>query len=146
MPRLTCSLLLALLLSPLSGLVGQGRVVTVKISSRALGTEKTVIVYLPASYESSHLRFPTAYYLHGAGGNERAWIDRLALDTVADSLSRAGLPEAILVMPDGDTGYWTDWARPDGFRPLCLTDSVRAAIHEAAASYCVPHGRYESYV
>jgi S-formylglutathione hydrolase FrmB len=138
--------LVAFALSPLSGLAAQGRVVIARISSRALGTEKAVTIYLPASYDSSDRRYPTAYYLHGGGGSERSWIDRLALDTLADSLSRAGLPDAILVMPDGDTGYWSDWARPDGFRTLCLTDSIRAAIHEAAESYCVPHGRYESYV
>lgn len=138
--------LAALLLWPLEGLAAQGRVEMRRLPSRALGVEKAITVYLPASYDRSSLRFPVAYYLHGGGGNERTWIDRLVLDSLADSLHREGLPEAILVMPDGDTGYWTDWEEPEGFWARCPADQRRALLQEASASYCVPQGRYESYV
>lgn len=144
--RLTCTWPAAVLLSLPCSLAAQGHVVTTQFFSRALGVEKTLTIYLPAPYDTSAARFPTAYYLHGAGGNERTWLDRLALDSLADSLARAGLPPAILVMPDGDTGYWTDWARVDGSRSLCPTDTIRIALDEPPATYCVPYGRYESYV
>ena len=138
--------LAALLLWPFEGLAAQGRVEMRRLPSRALGVEKAIVVYLPASYDRSSRRFPVAYYLHGGGGNERTWIDRLVLDSLADSLHREGLPEAILVMPDGDTGYWIDWEEPEGFWARCPADPRRALLQEASASYCVPQGRYESYV
>src|SRR5689334_10155226 len=90
-----------------ASLEAQGRVVTTQLFSPALGVSKSLTIYVPAAYDTSSSRFPTAYYLHGAGGDERSWVHRLALDSVADSLARAGLPQAILIMPDGDTGYWT---------------------------------------
>jgi S-formylglutathione hydrolase FrmB len=135
-----------LLLCPFNVLAAQGRVEMRRVPSRALGIEKAIAVYLPASYGRSSLRFPVAYYLHGGGGNERTWIDRLALDSIADSLQRAGVPEAILVMPDGDTGYWINWEEPEGFRARCMADPRRALLQEPSATYCVPHGQYESYV
>ena len=138
--------LAALLLWPFEGLAAQGRVEMRRVPSRALGVEKAITVYLPASYDRSTLRYPVAYYLHGGGGNERTWIDRLALDSLADSLYREGVPEAILVMPDGDTGYWIDWEEPEGFWARCPVDPRRARLQEASATYCVPQGRYESYV
>jgi hypothetical protein len=45
--------------------------------------------------------------MNAVGGNERAWIRRVALDSLADSLERVGRGETIIVMPDGDSGYWT---------------------------------------
>jgi putative tributyrin esterase len=138
--------MVALLLWPFHGLPAQGRVETRQVPSRALGVEKAILVYLPASYGRSSIRFPVAYYLHGGGGKERTWIDRLALDSIADSLQRRGGPAAILVMPDGDTGYWIDWEEPDGFRTRCAADPRRAMLKEPIATYCVPRGRYESYL
>lgn len=123
--------------------IDSGRVETRAIYSRALGVTKAITVYLPPSYATSGRSYPVVYYLHGALGNERSWVDGLELHRVADSLFRGGLPEAILVMPDGDTGYWTDWATPEGFSELCRRDTVR---REPAATYCVIHGRYETYV
>ena len=136
----------ALLLWPFCGLAAQGRVEMRRVPSRALGVEKTIAVYLPPSYDRSSIRFPVAYYLHGGGGNERTWVDRLALDSLADSLHQEGMPEAILVMPDGDTGYWMDWEEPDGFQARCVADPRRSLLQEATATYCVSHGRYESYL
>jgi len=138
--------MVAILLWPFHGLPAQGRVETRQVPSRALGVEKAILVYLPASYGRSSIRFPVAYYHHGGGGKERTWIDRLALDSIADSLQRRGVPAAILVMPDGDTGYWIDWEEPDGFRTRCAADPRRAMLKEPIATYCVPRGRYESYL
>ncbi len=136
----------ALLLWPLNGLPAQGRLEIRQVPSRALGVKKAIAVYLPASYSRASLRFPVVYYLHGGGGNERTWIDRLALDSIADSLQRTGAPDAILVMPDGDTGYWINWEEPGGFWARCAADPRRALLQEPADTYCVPQGRYESYL
>jgi enterochelin esterase-like enzyme len=98
-------LLLALiLLSSSDSVLQRGRVESLQINSASLGVPKTIVVYLPPSYDRSARRYPVAYYLHGAGGNERNWVDRVGLNSIADSLAAAGLPQAVLVMPDGDSG------------------------------------------
>jgi putative tributyrin esterase len=138
---------LALLFACLpASLAGQSRLETVLVPSRALGVSKAVMVYLPSSYETSSRRYPVAYYLHGVGGTENAWTRRVALDSLADSLDRAGRGETIIVMPDGDSGYWTDWEEPDVYSPTCPSDPLRIGPDEPSATYCVPHGRYESYL
>ena len=129
-----------------ASLAAQGRVETARVSSLALGVTKAILVYLPVSYETSSRRYPVAYYLHGVAGTERAWTRRVALDSIADSLSRVGVGEAILVMPDGDSAFWTDWQQPDAYWQGCLTGSARIRPDEPATSECVPHARYETYL
>lgn len=127
-------------------LAAQGQLETARVPSQALGVAKAIVVYLPASYETSSRRYPVAYYLHGVAGTERAWTKRVALDSIADSLSRAGVGEAIVVMPDGDSAFWTDWEQPDAYWQGCLTDSARIRPDEPATTDCVPHARYETYL
>ena len=138
--------LAALLLGPAGRLGAQGRVTVEVMPAGVLGVPKALAVYLPESYDTSSTRFRVAYYLHGAGGNERVWTERIALDSLADSLHQAGLGDVILVMPDGDAGYWTDWAEPDGYWASCLRDPQRIRPEEPTATYCVRHGRYETYL
>jgi putative tributyrin esterase len=124
----------------------RGRVENFKIHSKALGVEKQITVYLPPSYDAGRARYPTIYYLHGSAGNERTWVDRLHLDDVADSLAREKLPEAVLVMPDGDASFWTNWEQPDAFASTCSTDTLLVLYKEKPSAFCVAHGRYETYV
>jgi putative tributyrin esterase len=123
-----------------------GRVETLHIASGALGVQKDVSVYLPPSYDKSNRPFPTVYYLHGASGNERTWLEQFRMERVVDSLVEAGAPEAIIVMPDGDRGYWTDWASPTGFAEQCARDSILIELQQTAPTFCVKSGRYETYV
>ncbi len=78
--------------------------------SQALGIRKQFVVYLPPSYEAStQRRYPVAYYLHGMWGDEWNWVRSGAIDHTLDSLVAAGLPEMIVIMPDGDDGWYTTW-------------------------------------
>ena len=111
--------------------------------SQALGTRKALLVYLPPSYgRDPAARFPVAYYLHGLWGNERDWVERGRLDATADSLAAAGVPEIVIVMPDGDDGWYTTWNSLGNF--------ARCREHrpadEPAVSYCVPWPHYDDYV
>ena len=111
--------------------------------SGALGVRKDYLVYLPPSYAAQPLRrFPVAYYLHGAWGSEDDWVQKGALDVVMDSLIAAGMPEMIVVMPDGDDGFYTTWATIYKWR-LC---PVRTDLREPAARYCVRDPRYDAYI
>src|ERR1017187_2501097 len=85
-----------------------GSVVTDTLWSQALGAKKAVVVYLPPSYANAIARrYPVAYYLHGLTGSEVDWTRSGHLNEVMDSLVMAGGPEMIVVMPDGDDGWYT---------------------------------------
>src|SRR5207248_236545 len=85
-----------------------GTVAKGSFASPALGVTKHYQVWLPAVYAASKLRYPVIYMLHGLGGHETDWLRAGHLDQAADQL---GL-EAIVVMPDGDDGFYVNWSAP----------------------------------
>ena len=108
-----------------------------------LGVAKRIVIWLPPSYGSApSRRFPVVFYLHGMWGGERDWADQGRIGYVADSLIALGMPEMIIVLPDGDNGYYTDWATP-GDAAGCR---VSPPVPEPAATYCVATPRYEQYL
>lgn len=121
----------------------RGAITLDNFRSGALGVRKDYLVYLPPSYAAEPLRrFPVAYYLHGAWGSEDDWVQKGGLDVVMDSLIAAGMPEMLVVMPDGDDGFYTTWATDYKWRRC----PVRTDLREAAARYCVRHPRYDAYI
>ena len=111
--------------------------------SPSLGVTKRVVVHLPPSYASeSQRRYPVVYYLHGMWGSERDWADRARIGAVADSLVAAGMPELIIVLPDGDNGYYTNWATSNDVNEC----RARPPVDEPASTYCVPVPQYEDYI
>jgi S-formylglutathione hydrolase FrmB len=110
--------------------------------SDALGVRKHAVVYLPPSYaKDTARRFPVAYYLHGLSGTERDWVSRAGIDGAADSLFARGTAEMIIVLPDGDDGWYTTWTTQIGYRTCA--DTVNS---EAADRFCVQHQRYDDYI
>jgi len=68
--------------------------------------DRTVLVYLPPSYAGDQARrFPVVYLLHGYGGTETTFTERLAtLPASGDRLDAAqGFSSAIYVMPSAYT-------------------------------------------
>jgi enterochelin esterase-like enzyme len=125
---------------------GRGTVVEDSLYSTALGVSKRFLVYLPKSYaHDSARRYPVAYYLHGTGGNERSWVAGLAIDSVLDSLITAGLPEMIVVMPDGDNGFYHTWRTSPDYQ-TCLRRRAARLGGELPTDYCVRHMRYDDYI
>ncbi len=111
--------------------------------SHALGVRKRLLVYLPPSYQrETGRRYPVAYYLHGAWGAEDNWVALGRIDRTMDSLVTAGLPEMILVLPDGDDGWYTTWNALNNIAS-CRADTVR---REPADTYCVTWPKYDEYI
>lgn len=109
----------------------------------SLGVTKHYLVYLPPSYASEPTRrYPVAYYLHGLSGNESDWVSLAGIDVIADSLIAGGMPDMILVMPDGDDGWYTDWALPASYEQ-CAADTL---VRRAAPTSCVHEARYADYI
>lgn len=120
------------------------RVVTGHFHSDALGVDKAVVVYLPRGYDSDAARrWPVLYYLHGLGGNENNWVKNGKLDAAADQLGLA----AIVVMPDGDDGFYVDSAAAIDYEQ-CMKDGTGLFMpdREQRDTTCVRTRGYESYI
>ena len=120
-----------------------GTVIVDTVQSAALGARKQFTVYLPPSYRSGTKRYPVAYYLHGAWGSEWDWVRSGRLDAAMDSLIASGAPEMIIVMPDGDDGFYTTGSAIGRYQS-CVAAPPREG--EPAASYCVQWPRYDDYI
>jgi len=121
-----------------------GTVRVERFFSPALGVEKHYVVYLPPSYATAPARrYPVAYYLHGLTGNEADWVSLASIDVVTDSLIASGTPEMMLVMPDGDDGWYTNWEETPQPYGTCLVDTL---LNRAAPALCVAQARYEDYI
>ena len=121
-----------------------GTVRTERFQSAALGVEKQYLVYLPADYDANpSARYPVFYYLHGLTGNETNWTKLGHLDAAADSL---GL-QAIVVMPDGDDGFYAD-ALSHADYDKCMKDGTGLFVPgvQPRPSTCVRKRNYETYI
>ena len=85
---------------------GPGTVETHHFHSDALGVDKDYVLYLPGGYAAQpDARWPVIYLLHGLGGDETNWTAEGGVAAAADKLGLA----AIIVMPDGDDGFYANW-------------------------------------
>ena len=114
--------------------------------SQALGIRKRFVVYLPPSYDAnSQRRYPVAYYLHGMWGDEWNWVRAGGIDRTLDSLVATGVPEMILIMPDGDDGWYTTWNNL-GNNAECRRSKPPQRTSESVDAYCVPWPKYDDYI
>lgn len=74
--------------------------------SDILGYPRRLTVYTPYGYENNpKKKYPVLYLLHGAGGDEEAWISMGRTAQILDNLIEKGLAEPmIVVMPNGNPG------------------------------------------
>ncbi len=82
------------------------------LASAALGRDMPVVVYVPDGYQAGKQHYPVLYLLHGAGGDENAWVERGNIQERADQLIASGaLPPMLIVMPGCRECWWIDGAR-----------------------------------
>jgi enterochelin esterase family protein len=68
--------------------------------SKAMGVTRYLWVYTPPGYEKGNTRYPVLYLLHGAGGNENAWVTAGRANTILDNLIADGKSKPmVIVMP-----------------------------------------------
>lgn len=74
--------------------------------SKILGLNRRLSVYTPYGYEANpKAKYPVLYLLHGAGGDEEAWISMGRAAEILDNLIEKGLAKPmIVVMPNGNPG------------------------------------------
>jgi S-formylglutathione hydrolase FrmB len=84
-------------------------VITREFDSAALQRKWPYAVYLPDGYETSNLKYPVLYLLHGHGQDLYAWTNFGHVQPTADELIAHGeIPPAIIVMPDAGVTWYVD--------------------------------------
>jgi enterochelin esterase family protein len=71
--------------------------------SPGLNMNRRLTIYTPPGYEQSTEKYPVLYLLHGAGGDEDAWIELGRTSQIMDNLINQGKAKPmIIVMPNGN--------------------------------------------
>ncbi|MFC3881873.1 esterase [Algoriphagus namhaensis] len=71
--------------------------------SPGLGMDRRITIYTPPGYETSKDDYPVLYLLHGAGGDEEAWISLGRTAQILDNLiAEKKVKPMIVVMPNGN--------------------------------------------
>ena len=99
--------------------VPHGTVSKVWYESPALGLTRRMTIYTPAGYDQNKKqKYPVFYLLHGAGGDEEAWMDLGRTAHIMDNLIAQGKAEPmIVVMTNGNAGeVAAPGYSPEGFR------------------------------
>ena len=107
--------------------------------SQITGKWRRAFVYTPPAYEQNpQQRYPVLYLQHGAGENERGWIDQGRAHFILDNLIAAGAAKPMILVVD--TGYATsaraaaETNQPGRFNPLGGT----AAFEEVMLQDIIP--------
>ena len=83
--------------------VPHGTVIRRWYDSAANAKSRRITIYTPAGYETSKLKYPVLYLLHGMGGDEEAWIALGRTSQILDNLIAQGKAKPmIVVMPNGN--------------------------------------------
>lgn len=84
--------------------IAHGTVARRWYDSPCLGMDRRITIYTPPGYEDSETRkYPVLYLLHGAGGDEEAWIELGRTSQIMDNLINEGRAEPmIVVMPNAN--------------------------------------------
>ncbi|MCE5332461.1 MAG: esterase [Bacteroidales bacterium] len=85
--------------------VPHGSVARVWYNSLTLKKNRRMTVYTPPGYEKGKTKYPVLYLLHGAGGDEEAWIALGRASQILDNLIAQGKAKPMLVvMTNGNAG------------------------------------------
>lgn len=117
--------------------VPHGTVSAVWYPSPKLGMERRrMMVYTPAGYENGTKRYPVLYLLHGAGGDETAWIGLGRAVQILDNLIAQGKAEPMIVVMTNGNGaqqavpgeYPNSMYKPTFMNPKTMEGSFEKAF------------------
>ena len=103
--------------------------------SPKLESTRRLTVYTPAGYESSKQKYPVLYLMHGAGGDENAWMELGRTSQIMDNLIAQGKAKPmIVVMTNGNADQTaTPGESSEGFvKPIFMRPATFAGKTEAA--------------
>lgn len=80
-----------------------------RLKSAVMKKDMEYAVYKPPQYSASE-RLPLVVFLHG-GGDDPDAFDKAGLGQRLDrAMTAHRVPRAIIVLPEGDLGFWENWA------------------------------------
>jgi enterochelin esterase family protein len=110
--------------------VPHGTLQRLEYRSQSINKAREAIVYLPPGYDRGTDRYPVLYLLHGAGGDETVWNERMQANVILDNLiAGSELEPLVVVMPHGFTNRM-----PTDERPRAAT-AYKIEMEEFAADF-----------
>jgi enterochelin esterase-like enzyme len=88
----------------------RGRFVDQVFYSRALNRDMSYFVYLPSDYDEAGRGYPVLYLLHGASGSAEEWPAYGVVDALDRAITGHEVEPYIVVLPEGEWGYWVNHA------------------------------------
>jgi enterochelin esterase-like enzyme len=88
----------------------RGRFTEQVFYTRALGRDMSYFVYLPPDYDAAGRSYPVLYLLHGASGQAEEWPAYGFIDTLDRAITAHDIEPFIVVLPEGEWGYWINHA------------------------------------
>ena len=83
--------------------VPHGTVIKRWYESPGLNMDRRITIYTPPGYEKSTENYPVLYLLHGAGGDEEAWMTLGRASQILDNLIAQGkVKPMVVVMPNAN--------------------------------------------
>ena len=105
--------------------------------SKITGKWRRANVYTPPGYDQgSDARYPVLYLLHGAGENERGWIEQGRANFILDNLIASGQATPMIVVVD--TGYAVRPARGEPLTPSAQTPGPTSAFDDVMIQELMP--------
>jgi len=103
-------------------------------NSNGLNMDRRLTIYTPPGYENSDTKYPVLYLLHGAGGDEEAWMALGRTSQIMDNLLAEGkATPMIVVMPNANVTL--DAAPGEGsdghFKPQFMAPKTMDGTYEA---------------
>jgi S-formylglutathione hydrolase FrmB len=77
--------------------------------SPSLDRDMSYYAYLPPGYATEGRRYPVLYMLHGGGGSKDEWPAYGLVNDVDRAVVSKDIRPLIVIMPQGDFGYWVNW-------------------------------------
>jgi len=113
--------------------VPHGSVTRTWYSAPGIGGERRITIYTPPGYETSKEKYPVLYLLHGAGGDEEAWMTLGRTSQIMDNLIAAGkVKPMVVVMPNGNVSQ--DAAPGEGskgyYKPVFMAPNTMDGKYE----------------
>ena len=103
--------------------------------SPGLNITRRITIYTPPGYETSNESYPVFYLLHGAGGDEEAWMALGRASQILDNLIAQGKAKPmIVVMTNGNAGQTAAPGESDRglYKPSFMGDTRMDGAFEAA--------------
>jgi enterochelin esterase family protein len=113
--------------------VPHGSVTKTWYKAPGIGGERRITIYTPPGYETSKEKYPVLYLLHGAGGDEEAWMTLGRTSQIMDNLIAAGkVKPMVVVMPNGNVSQ--DAAPGEGskgfYKPVFMAPNTMDGKYE----------------